>query len=178
MADNCAIGYVAGVDLKINGELVEGVESWACISFMRTEEDIEGDKVGYVPRPTDQRVSFSMFLQDYLPSNKSVGASLNLYLSSGLPFGPPNGERWQATNRMPGYKRVDLGVFKDFGKKPNGTIKYRNLESIKLGLEVFNLFDFSNTISYFWVSDVKGRQYAVPNYLTARRINVKLSIEF
>lgn len=178
MADNCAIGYVAGVDLKINGELVEGVESWACISFMRTEEDIEGDKVGYVPRPTDQRVSFSMFLQDYLPSNKSVGASLNLYLSSGLPFGPPNGERWQATNRMPGYKRVDLGVFKDFGKKPNGTIKYTNLESIKLGLEVFNLFDFSNTISYFWVSDVKGRQYAVPNYLTARRINLKLSIEF
>jgi hypothetical protein len=178
MADNCAKGYAAGVDVKVNGELVEGVESWASVSLMRSEEDLDNDNAGYIPRPADQRISFSMFLQDYLPSNRSVGAALSLYLSSGLPFGPPNGERWQATNRMPGYKRVDLGLFKDFGKRADGSTKYRNTQSLKLGVEVFNLFDFSNTISYFWVSDVKNRQYAVPNYLTARRLNVKLSVEF
>ncbi len=178
MANNCAKGYAAGIDMKINGELVEGVESWASISFMRSEEDLDNDETGYIPRPTDQRVSFSMFLQDYLPSNKTVGASLSLYLSTGLPFGPPKGERWQAVNRMPGYKRVDLGLFKDFGKRSDGQYKYKYIKSFRLGLEVFNLFDFSNTISYFWVTDVKNRQYAVPNYLTARRINVRLSAEF
>lgn len=194
MADNCAKGYAAGVDMKINGELIEGVESWASLSFMQTREDLEGDNAGWIPRPADQRVSFSMFLQDHLPSNKSVGATLSMFLASGLPFGPPNGERWQATNRMPGYKRVDLGLFKDFAKRGDGSYKFKRndkagaegnaakratgIESLKLGVEVFNLFDFSNTISYFWVSDVKNRQYAVPNYLTARRLNVKLSLEF
>lgn len=178
MADNCAKGYATGLDIKINGELVEGVESWACLSLMKTVEDIDNDGTGYIPRPSDQRVSFSSFLQDYLPLNKSVGATLSLYMSTGLPFGPPNCERSKATNRMPGYKRVDLGMFKDFARKSDGTSKIKNISSLRLGLEVFNLFDFNNTISYFWVNDVDNRQYAVPNYLTSRRLNIKFSIEF
>lgn len=177
-ADNNAVGYAAGIDMKINGELVEGVESWASLSVMRTKEDIDGDGVGYIPRPSDQRVSFSLFLQDYLPSNQSVGASLAMYMATGLPFGPPEGGRRAATNRMPGYKRVDLGLFKDFAKRADGTQKGKFVKSARVGVEVFNLFDFSNTISYFWVSDVKNNHFAVPNYLTSRRINVKLSVEF
>lgn len=178
MADNCADGYAAGIDFKINGELVDGVESWACFSLMKTEEDIDGDGHGKIPRPSDQRVSFSMFFQDHMPSNRSVGLTLGMYLASGLPFGPPNSERYMATNRMPGYKRVDLGLFKDFAKNADGTEKWNGVSTFQIGLEVLNLFDFSNTISYFWVSDVENRQYAVPNYLTSRRLNLKISIEF
>lgn len=178
MADNCAKGYAAGLDFKINGELVDGVESWACLSIMKTSEDIDGDGHGWIARPSDQRVNFSMFFQDYMPSNKSVGANLNFIMGSGLPFGPPNSERFMQKNRMPGYKRVDLGLFKDFGKTKDGGLKWSGVKSARLGVEVFNLFDFSNTISYFWVREVGGAQYAVPNYLTSRRINVKLSVEF
>lgn len=176
---NCAKGYTVGIDAKINGELVPGVESWACLSFMRSVEKLDyARSKGYIPRPSDQLVSFSMFFQDYLPSNKSVGASLNFYIGTGLPFGPPNSPRYMATNRMPGYKRVDFGMFKDFAKTDYGGDKWPVIKSCKLGLEVFNLFDFANTISYFWVSDVNGGKYAVPNYLTSRRINVKFSFEF
>ena len=178
MAQNCARGYAAGVDMKINGELVEGVESWACLSVMKTAEDIVGDGHSWIARPSDQRVNFSMFFQDYMPSNKSVGAMLNFIMGSGLPFGPPNSERYKQTSRMPGYKRIDLGMFKDFARLKDGSKRWRTVRSARLGLEVFNLFDFSNTISYFWVSETHGGMYAVPNYLTPRRLNVKLSVEF
>ncbi len=178
MAENCGHGYAAGFDAKISGELVEGEESWACLSIMRTAEDIDDDGHGWIPRPSDQRVSFSLFFQDHLPTNKSFGSNLNFIVGSGLPFGPPNSMRYKQTNRMPGYKRVDLGLFKDFGQNRDGSRKWAHVKSARLGIEVFNLFDTANTISYFWVSDVTGGQYAVPNYLTGRRINAKLSIEF
>ncbi len=178
MAQNCARGYVAGVDLKINGELVEGVESWVCLSVMKTAEDISNDGHSWIVRPSDQRFNFSMFFQDYMPSNKSVGATLNFIAGSGLPFGPPNSERYKQTSRMPGYKRIDLGMFKDFARLKDGSMRWNRVQSVRFGLEVFNLFDFSNTISYFWVSETHGGMYAVPNYLTPRRLNVKFSIEF
>ncbi|MCQ2203196.1 MAG: TonB-dependent receptor [Bacteroidales bacterium] len=184
MASNCAKGYAYGIDAKINGELVEGVESWACLSFMKTAEDIEGDGHGWIARPSDQRVNFSMMFNDYIPTNKSMGANLNFVFGSGLPFGPPNSQRYKQTSRMPGYKRVDLGLFKDFAKNKEGKQKWEVVKSARLGVEVLNLFDSNNTISHFWVNDVnynysegKGGQYAVPNYLTSRRINVKLSFE-
>ncbi len=176
-AENNARGYAVGLDAKVNGELADGVESWACFSLMQTMENIAGDGHGWIPRPSDQRVSFSMFFQDHMPNNKSFGATLNLYLSTGLPFGPPNSERYLATNRMPGYKRVDFGLYKDFAIRADGSQKNR-LKSLRIAAEVFNLFDFNNTISYFWIEGVDGNQYAVPNYLTSRRINVKFSIEF
>lgn len=177
-AANCARGYAAGIDFKLNGELVKGAESWATLSLMRTMEDVEGDGHGYIPRPTDQRVQFSMMVQDYMPGNKSATAMLSMFFGSGLPFGPAGSERWQQTSRMPGYKRVDLGIYKDFALTSDGKQKRSRLRSAKAGVEVFNLFDFSNTISHFWVADASGNKYGVPNYLTARRVNVKLSIEF
>lgn len=177
-AQNCATGYAAGIDFKLNGQLVKGAESWATLSLMKTMEDVDADGHGYIPRPTDQRVQFSMMVQDYMPGNKSTTAMLSMFFGSGLPFGPSGSERWQQTSRMPGYKRVDLGLYKDFALTKDGEQKRKHLRSAKAGVEVFNLFDFSNTISHFWVADASGNKYGVPNYLTARRINVKLSFEF
>ncbi len=176
-AANCATGYAVGMDFKLNGELVKGAESWATLSIMQTQEDIEGDGHGYIPRPSDQRLQFSMMVQDYMPGNKSVTAMLSMFFGTGLPFGPAGSERWQQTSRMPGYKRVDLGLYKDFALTKEGDQRRERLRSAKIGLEIFNLFDFANTISHFWVSDTDGHQYGVPNYLTSRRVNVKISIE-
>jgi len=187
---NNAKGYATGVDFKLNGEFVPGVESWANLSIMKTEEDIlddfyietdeDGNETviypGYIPRPSDQRVSFNLFFQDYLPSNPTFRVNLNLAFATGLPFGPPQSPRYMATHRMPAYRRVDIGFSKDLTKwlNKNKTI----VKDCWIGLEVFNLFDISNTISYFWVRDIHNRQYAVPNYLTSRRINLKLAARF
>ncbi len=176
-ANNDAWGYAAGVDFKLNGQLIDGAESWATLSIMQTRENIYGDGHGSIPRPTDQRVQFSSVIQDNMPGNKSVSAMLSLFFGTGLPFGPHNCQRWQATSRMPGYKRVDLGLYKDFAIDANGERKREHLRSARVGIEVFNLFDFANTISYFWVADTEGHNYGVPNYLTSRRINLKLSFE-
>lgn len=176
-ANNDAWGYAAGVDFKLNGQLIDGAESWASISIMQTRENIYGDGHGSIPRPTDQRVQFSSVIQDNMPGNKSVSAMLSLFFGTGLPFGPHNCQRWQATSRMPGYKRVDLGLYKDFAIDAEGERKREHLRSARVGIEVFNLFDFANTISYFWVADTDGHNYGVPNYLTSRRINLKLSFE-
>ncbi len=177
-AENSAKGYAAGVDFKLNGELIKDAESWITLSFMKTMEDIENDGHGYIPRPSDQRFQLSMMLQDYMPNNKSATAMLSMFFGSGLPFGPSGSERWQQTNRMSGYKRVDLGFYKDFAVDREGVQKREHLRTAKIGVEIFNLFDTENTISYLWVSDNDGHRYGVPNYLTSRRINAKLTIEF
>ncbi|WP_289055073.1 TonB-dependent receptor [Carboxylicivirga marina] len=188
--ENNAKGYATGIDFKLHGEFVKGVESWANLSIMKTEEDIlddyyietdeEGNEnivyPGYIPRPSDQRVSFSLFFQDYLPNNPSFRVNLNLIFATGLPFGPPQSPRYLATNRMPAYRRVDIGFSKDLTKWINK--KNTIVKDCWIGLEVFNLFDISNTISYYWVRDIHNRQYAVPNYLTSRRINLKLTTYF
>jgi len=189
LAENNSSGYATGVDLKINGEFVSGVESWASISVMKTMEDIEGDFYtdeetgetiypGFIPRPTDQRVNFSMFFQDYLPGNPNYKMHLSMMYGTGLPFGPPKGEKYQDVLKMPDYRRVDIGfsaVIKSEDKKSK--VKFLNkLNSMWVSAEVFNLLDIDNTVSYLWVADVSGRQYAVPNYLTPRQINFKLII--
>jgi len=187
---NDAVGYATGLDMKINGEIVKGLESWASLSIMQTREDILDDSYedengqivypGYIPRPSDQRVNFSLFFQDYLPNNPTFKVHLNLLFGSGLPFGPPRSPRYKATFRMPPYRRVDMGFSKDltafFNK--NGDKKHSTFKRFWVGLDFFNLFNIDNTISYFWVTDVNNRQYAVPNYLTSRRINLKLHAEF
>ena len=193
--NNNAHGYATGLDMKLNGEFVPGVESWAGISLMRTEEDIENDEYiiydehgdaktirpGYIPRPSDQRLNFSLFFQDYLPSNPTLRIHLNMLYGTGLPFGPPNAERYKAVNRMPAYRRVDMGLSKDLLTLFNGSNNRDQngfFKSAWLQLEIFNLFNFNNTISHFWVTDVSNRQYAVPNYLTSRRFNLKFSVAF
>jgi len=181
MANNNAHGYATGLDLKINGEFVPGTDSWASLSLMKTEEDIDDDGHGYIPRPADQLVNFGLFFQDYIPKLPSFKVHLNLVYGSGLTFGPPDSEKYLHTLRMPAYKRVDIGFTKIFvSEKSNLSEKnfFRHFTNIWLTAEVFNLLGINNTISYLWIKDIRNRQYAVPNYLTGRRINVKLTIKF
>jgi hypothetical protein len=175
-----AVGYATGVDMKINGEFVSGVQSWASLSFMQTKEDIFMDGHKYIPRPSDQWVNFSLFFQDYLPGNPTYKMQLSGFYGAGLPTGPPNGERYQSTFRMPSYRRIDLGFSKVFISevKPVDRAVLRHFSDMWISLEVFNLLNLNNTISYFWVSSLQGDQFAVPNYLTGRRINLKLTVKF
>ncbi len=175
-----SVGYAAGVDMKINGEFVSGVQSWASLSFMQTKEDIFMDGYSYIPRPSDQWVNFSLFFQDYLPGNPTYKMQLSGFYGAGLPTGPPNGERYQSVYRMPSYRRIDLGFSKVFisEAKPVDRAVLRHFSDMWLSLEVFNLLNLNNTISYFWVSSLQGDQFGVPNYLTGRRINLKLTVKF
>ncbi|HSW68393.1 MAG TPA: TonB-dependent receptor [Bacteroidales bacterium] len=207
-AHNNASGYAAGIDFKINGEFVSGIESWASLSVMQTREDIEGDYYyryfdgdgneinrrietpvadslivfpGFIPRPTDQLVNFSLFFQDYLPRNPSYRMHLKLLFGSGLPFGPPRSPRHLHVNRIPPYRRVDIGFSKEIIGAETRLRKahpLRSLNSLWISLEVFNLLQISNTVSYIWISDINNRKYAIPNYLTPRQINLKIQASF
>jgi hypothetical protein len=179
-AENQARGFATGIDMRINGEFVKGTESWASLSVFRVMEDIEGDGAGFIPRPTDTRFNFAIFFQDYLPGDPSFRVSLNLYVTGGFPFGAPQTPRKEQIFRAPPYRRVDIGfikVLKDEGVEKNWKF-LNNFRSLWIGLEVFNLLQSRNTVSYLWVRDVSSaRQYAVPNYLTARLINLKLTVK-
>ncbi len=189
-ADNIAHGYSTGIDFKVMGEFVKGVDSWMTLSLMKTAEDIEGDfyidddgkrvEPGYIPRPTDQRVNVSIFFQDYIPKHPTWKMQLNLLFGTGLPFGPSKSERYQDVLRMSPYRRVDIG-FSKMVKGTNTIMKNGFLnafDEIWVTAEVLNLLQVSNTISYLWVSDVSGRQWAVPNYLTPITPNIKLIMSF
>jgi hypothetical protein len=210
---NNSNGYATGIDFKINGEFVKGVQSWASLSFMSTKEDLKDDfyynyynadgelvnpgdpfnpvdrvekvEPGSIPRPTDQRVNFAIFFQDYLPNNPTFKTNITIYLATGLPFGPPSYERYNDVFRMPPYRRVDIGFSKEllqnkFEKrnKLGKTNGFKSLKSMWLALEVFNVLGVQNTISYSWVHDISNRYYAVPNYLTPRQVNLKLQFKF
>jgi len=191
---NEAEGYAVGIDLKVNGELVPGAESWASLSIMRTQEsnsyiNNEGIPVEtkYYPRPTDQLVVFGIFFQDYLPSNPTFRVHLSGHYGSGLPVSMPNSDRYDMITRMPSYKRVDIGfskVFKDdVGKGGTRLNSVKWLKSLWISAEVFNLLNIKNTVSYMWVKTVNNQEnnsgtYAVPNYLTSRRVNIKLTAKF
>ncbi len=190
-ADNLAKGFATGVDLKIHGEFVPGVESWASLSVMSAREKIEGAMytdpegntypAGYIPRPTDQRFNFSMFFQDFLPRNPSYKVQLGFIFGTGLPFGPPTYERQLDTLRMPSYKRVDIGFSKELigvNSSFSESSPFRHFQSMWITAEIFNLLEINNTISYMWIKDVENRLYAVPNYLTRRLINIKLVAQF
>jgi hypothetical protein len=190
-ARNNAEGYALGLDFKVNGEFVPGIDSWASLSVMQTRERIDwtGDtlvspdlrkKTGWIERPTDQLVTFGLFFQDYLPNNPSYKMSLNLLLGTGLPFAPPNKFKTVSGLRMPPYRRVDIGFSKILKSEVEDWDKgfFRHIKSAWVSLEVFNLLDINNTISYVWVADIRNREYAVPNYLTSRRLNLRLIINF
>ncbi len=180
LPDLTAAGYTAGIDLRVNGEFVPGVESWASLSLMSSREDIANDGHGYIPRPTDQRCSFSMFFQDYLPNRPSYKMNLKLHYSSGLPTGALNSERHEQIIRIPSYKRVDIGFSKIVKEGSSGSqSKYlKHFNSLLVSAEVFNLLGIRNTISYLWITDVVQNQYAVPNYLTSRLLNLKIQAKF
>lgn len=177
-AVNNATGFTTGIDARINGEFVPGIDSWASLGIMTVQEDIQGDGAGYIPRPTDRRVNFGLYFQDYLPGDPSFRMSLSLFYGTGFPFGAPQSERSEQTLRIPAYRRVDIGflkVLKERGKETKW--KFLNeFETVWVGVEVFNILEIRNTVSYLWVRDIStARQYAVPNYLTNRLLNVKLA---
>lgn len=184
-------GYAAGADFSLNGEFVRGLESSFRLSLLKTEEDIAGDSFiqtdaegntqriepGYLRRPTDQRVNFSIFFQDRLLKSPTYKVHLNLLYGAALPVGPPQTQRYRDVFKIPAYKRADIGFSKDFldeesTRKPVFLQRYFN--SLTLYAEVFNLFNINNTVSYLWIKDVENNQYAIPNYLTPRQLNVRL----
>jgi hypothetical protein len=178
--DQRSKAYSAGLDLRINGEFVPGTESWASLSILKTEEDIYGDMLSYLPRPTDERLNFSMFFQDYLPSNPSYKMHLSLFYGGRLPVWAPKTGKTSTHFRMPNYKRIDLGFSKILIEEDtiNKTGFLKNFKSMWIGLEIFNVLDINNTVSYLWISDISGNQYAIPNYLTSRKLNLKLTANF
>ena len=181
LADQHAKGYATGLDFKVNGEFVSGVQSWASLSLLQTKEDIIGDGHGWIPRPTDQSVNLSVFFQDYFPGNPSYKMHLAAFYGSRLPTGPPNSQRYQDTFRMPPYRRIDLGFSKVLIGPDTQFRKQNVFSKVKdmwLSLEVLNLLGINNTVSYFWVSSNAGDLFAVPNYLTNRKVNLKLTVKF
>lgn len=174
---NESSGYVAGIDMKIFGQFVEGTDSWLSFSLMKTQETLNGVKV---PRPTDQRYSVALFFTDYFPSVPRLKFSLKGIISDGLPTTSPRMTRDVAYFRQPSYKRVDVGLsFMLVGPDHRPATGFlSHFKSIWLGVDVFNIFDISNVSSYYWVTDVNEIQYAVPNYLTRRQINARLQLKF
>lgn len=172
--DNQASGHAAGLDLKLFGEFVPGSDSWISLSLMDTRMKLNGKAI---PLPTDQRYAVNLFFTDYFPGTTRWKMSLKLALADGLPFSAPHRELESNTFRAPAYKRADIGMsyrMLDNSDHSRKTV-FRN---IWIGLDCLNLFGINNVNSYYWVTDVTGQQYAVPNYLTGRLFNARLQIEF
>ena len=174
---NMCSGYAVGIDTKIFGEFVPGTDSWVTFSVMQTKEKF-GNK--WVPRPTDQRYNLSIYFTDFFPGTQRWKLSLRGALADGLPFGPTHSGREKMNFRAPAYKRVDIGMnynlyCRDDSKRKTGI--GQAIKNIWLGIDAFNVLGINNVNSYYWVTDINGNQYAVPNYLTGRLINLRLSLE-
>lgn len=193
---NDSKGYATGLDLRLNGEFVEGAESWVNLSFLRTRESLDGVQhrarnvgeldgfdVKDVPRPTDRLFTFSTFFQDYLRNNKNVRMHLNLTVGSGLPFGVvDNNIIFRNPYRFAPYHRVDIGfgfqLWKDAWRKKHPRHFLRFTRDTWASLEVFNLMKVANEASNTWIKTIENTQYAIPNYLTGRRLNIRIRMEF
>lgn len=171
---NEASGHITGIDLKLYGEFVPGTDSWLSLSVMDTKMKLHGQTI---PMPTDQRYSLNLFFTDYFPNTDKWKMSLSLSLADGLPFSAPHQEQYRASFRAPAYKRADIGMsYCLFDKTKQG--KESLFRNVWLGLECLNVFGINNVNSYYWVTDVTNQQYAVPNYLTGRMLNARLTVEF
>ena len=205
-ADQKAKGYAMGLDFKINGEFVKGIDSWASLSLMRSREDIQGDYylvdaegkrlpfyhhsdaavadtvfLGWHDRPSNQTVSFSLFFQDYIPFAPTWKVNMTLTFGSGLPVNKDESEFYEPIFTYPPYRRVDIGFVKQLINEGSSFSKGNPLNYVKnmfVSVEVFNLLDISNTVSYTWVKDVYNNSWGVNSYLTPRYVNVKLVTEF
>lgn len=195
LADQVANARTFGADFSIGGEFVKDLVSYFRLSLMKAEQDIINDAYvvknpdgssttifpGYLKRPTDQRINFSVFFQDRLLNSPSYKVHLNMVYGSRLPTGAPTSEHYSDAFRIPSYKRVDIGFSKDFlddfgVRKPKALDRY--FSSFTAYIEVFNLLNINNTISYLWLKDVDNVHYAIPNYLTGRQFNFKLILKF
>ena len=176
--DNMCSGHAAGLDLKLFGEFVPGTDSWVSLSLMNTSMKLNGKSI---PLPTDQRYAVNMFFTDYFPGTTRWTMTLKAAFADGLPFGAPRTQGGLLAHRAPAYKRVDVGMSYRIISSDAVRIGKRERRAVKnmwLGLDAFNLLGISNVNSYYWVTDISNTQYAVPNYLTGRLINLRLSIEF
>ncbi len=172
--ENIAKGHAIGLDLKLYGEFVPGTDSWLTFSVMSTRQKINGISV---PMPTDQRWGINFHFTDYFPGTERWKMTLKLAFADGLPFGAPHRGLEYQQFRAPAYKRADIGLSYLLVGQPGEKSTFRK-PHIWLGLDGLNIFGISNVNSYYWVTDVTNQQYAVPNYLTGRQINGKVTIEF
>lgn len=177
---NNASGYAYGIDTRLFGEFVPGVDSWLSASYARVYENIDGR--GDIPRPTDQRFRFAMFYQDYMPKFPSMRINLTLVYAMGLPNGAPVfTDPYQYQRTLPAYKRVDLGLSKVFIDSKDKKKRYGfwgNFEELTLGVQVFNAFNINNTVANQWITDYNSSvMYPVPVRLTGRFFNVKLEFK-
>ena len=211
-AENSAVAYAYGVDAKINGEFIKGVESFFKIGILQTKEDIltdyyytyfnsDGDTIipgytfnniatdsirtepGYIPRPSEQFLTFSLFFQDKMPRFENFKVSINMLFGTPLPYGPPTYERYKDILRTKSYFRTDIGFIYDIindDNKKNYEDKtvFKHINRMSLSFSAYNLMAIKNTISYQWLQDISGNYYAIPNRLTGRRLNLKLVVEF
>ena len=167
--ENLSKGYATGIDLKLYGEFVPGTDSWLTFSLMSTRQKI-GET--WVPMPTDQRWAINLHFTDYFPGTERWKMTLRLAFADGLPFGAPHRGLEQQQFRAPAYKRADIGM--SYRAIKDG----RGIKNLWLGIDCLNLFGISNVGSYYWVTDVSNHQWAVPNYLTGRQINGKVTVDF
>lgn len=173
--ENIAKGYVAGIDLKVYGEFVPGTDSWISFGLMKAQMTLHGKKI---PQPTDQRWNINFFFTDYFPGTTRWKMNLKASFADGLPFGPPHTGLEKNAFRAPAYKRVDIGMSYRALNNEERNRRHNAVKNIWLGLDCLNVFGFSNVSGYYWVTDVIGQQYAVPNYLTGRMINARVLFEF
>ncbi|MFN8310316.1 MAG: carboxypeptidase-like regulatory domain-containing protein [Chitinophagales bacterium] len=205
---NMAHGHAFGADFRLGGELAEGAESWISLGLLRTINDIDGDMqkyyvdsagnrsiyntngkavdtvtqaVGYVPRPTDQWVTFNLFFQDYIPKWPFLKLNINLVFGSGIPVKGPTDASFSDSRRLPFYRRVDLGFAAQLWNPKWDKKKTKvgqGIKSVWFSLDVLNVFGINNTVSYLWIKDYLNQSYSVPNYLPQRRVNAKLVFNF
>lgn len=210
-AENNSKGYAAGVEFKVFGDFVKGMNSWFTIGLMQTKEDIQDDFYytysdasgntvpanstsvadssivypGFIPRPTEQLLNLGIHFQDEMPRWPALKVHLSLLYGSGLPYGAPSSPKYQHVFRMPSYRRLDVGFSYnvieqgklrrkgDLVKIPD-THLLKGFHAFAFRMEVFNLLKIENTISYFWVNDISGNEFGVPNFLTSRLVNFKI----
>ena len=181
VANNNAKAYVYGAEVRMNGAFVPGTESWVSIGYLKTEEN--SNSRGYISRPTDQRLKFAVLFQDYIPNMPHVKMFLNLVYNTGVPGGSPSyADPYIFQNRLRDYKRADLGISYIFANEKKKYPKNHWLHKYKelsMGFEVFNLFNNQNSITNTWVRDADSKQqFAVPNFMTSRVLNLRLSARF
>jgi hypothetical protein len=179
-ANNDATAYAYGLDMRLNGEFVPGTESWLSFGYMKTEENQNGR--GNIARPTDQRLKFGILFQDYMPNIPSMKLYMNLVYNTGLPGGSPSyADSYQYQSRLRDYRRADVGfsyvLTEKNSERPDGHWLKR-FEDLSLGFEIFNIFNNQNAITNTWVRDAYTKnQYGIPNYMTTRVFNLKLSVK-
>lgn len=186
-ANNAAKGYAAGIDTRVNGEFVKGLESWFSLSVMQTKEKITytntaGEQIttNYLRRPTDQRVNLGVFFQDELEKWPEYKVSLNLVVGTGMPYFLTGDFRYTDQFKIPPYRRLDIGFSRDIisADRPSTKKFAKHVDEAWISLDVFNVLGVQNVASYIWIRDVTGTTFAVPNYLTSRRINLNFVVKF